>query len=129
MTACSTKAVDMMTRRRREYISLQTGGVAFGKRLAGCSVVQNRRAQLQPLRRARSSDQWIEHAMAFVRDAIGIERMFGIARRLNDTLPMHFTASRDFHLGGPMLRIKRQQVGIRRRFALGRKLRPGRVDL
>src|SRR5579864_6456752 len=58
---------------------------------------------LQPRRGAVIADERIEHAMRLGEDAGLVERMLGIADRLDDALLVDVAAGFDVHLGGPML--------------------------
>src|SRR6516162_5415561 len=84
---------------------LKTGGESRSE-LAACTlVVECRAGKLQPLRSTRVADQRIEHAMGLSDDAGAVERMLGIACRLDDTLAQNFAAGFDLNLRRPMLRI------------------------
>src|SRR5580704_15153001 len=88
--------------------SLKTCSECRGK-LAACGAVFERRAShLQPRGNAVAVDKWIEHAMRLGEDTGLVERMLGIADRLDDALLVDFATGFDVHFGGPMLRI----VGI-----------------
>ena len=63
---------------------------------------------LQPRGNAIAVDEWIEHTVRLGKDTAMVERMLGIADRLDDTLLVDFAVGLDVHFRGPMLRI----VGI-----------------
>src|SRR5580692_8788290 len=88
--------------------SLKTGSEGRGKLAARRRVVERRASHLQPFGNAIFADQRIEYAVRLGEDTGLVERMLGIADRLDDALLVDFAAGFDVHFGGPMLRI----VGI-----------------
>src|SRR5580692_5732966 len=88
--------------------SLKTCSEGRGKLAARRGVIERRASHLQPFGNAIFADQRIEYAGRLGEDTGLVERMLGIAGRLDDALLVDFAAGFYVHFGGPMLRI----VGI-----------------
>src|ERR1017187_7703894 len=85
--------------------SLKTCSECRGKLTTCGAVIERRASHLQPRGNAVAVDEWIEHAMRLGEDTGLIERMLGIADRLDDTMLVDFTVGLDIHFRRPMLRI------------------------
>src|SRR4029077_18267509 len=86
-------------------LSPKTFSECRGKLAARRRTVERGASHLHPRRGAVIADERIEHAMGLGEDAGLVERMLGIADRLDDALLVNFAAGFDVHLGGPMLWI------------------------
>src|SRR5580693_3134571 len=85
--------------------SLKTGRERRRELAAYGGVIERRAGRLQPFGGAVDSDQRIEHAVRLGEDTGLVERMLGIADRLDDALLVDFAVCLDVHFRRPVLRI------------------------
>src|SRR5580704_11894846 len=94
-------------------LSLKTFGEGRGKLAACGGVIERLASHFQPRGGAILAEQRIEHAMCLGDDTGMVERVFGIADRLDDALLVDFAAGFDIHFGRPMLWIVSVEPRIR----------------
>src|SRR5579862_3344147 len=85
--------------------SLKTCSECRRKLAARGGVLECRAGQLQPCGGAIAADQRVEHAMRLGKDTGSVERMLGIAGRLDNALLIDLATGLDIDFGRPMLRI------------------------